>query len=192
MGHRYAQSDYDKLGRKVELDSNDTKDTSAWGLVDPSRQFYPRVTNPAIAKENPNRSFRYVGTVAWITGEISGQDELVADSRFCISLSDDASSAFANYDSDMAVFGHVVEGQDDVLKKINAALLDIKGTPETPILILHTHVLEDPFEESQEYHIEGLQVPSSPDPDSTILEIIQDITNLKDDKTTKSMMMKMM
>jgi peptidyl-prolyl cis-trans isomerase-like 4 len=54
------------------------------------------------------------------------------------------------------VFGEVAEGFD-VLKKINETYVDGTGHPHMNIRILHTFILEDPFEDPP-----GLIVPDSP------------------------------
>jgi len=62
-------------------------------------------------------------------------------------------------DGKHTVFGQVAEGFD-VLEKINAAYCDEEGRPYVDIRILHTIVLDDPFEDPQ-----NLPIPErSPSP----------------------------
>lgn len=154
-------------------------DSSAWGLVPSAtgkRVFLPEMQTPKVAESNADRSFKHKGTLAWVTKSAeSGSREIskergsvLADSKFCISLKDNV----GGYETEMAIFGHVVEGQDDALNKINDAILDIKSKPIRPVLILHTHVLEDPFDD-----IPGLQIPdASPEPNVEQFELIEELS----------------
>ena len=66
-------------------------------------------------------------------------------------------------DGAQIVFGEVTEGLEESLSKINEAYVDKKGRPKVDIRINHTHILDDPFEDP-----EGFHVPSrypSPDPE---------------------------
>jgi peptidyl-prolyl cis-trans isomerase-like 4 len=69
-------------------------------------------------------------------------DERLAGSQFIITLGE----KLDDLDGKAAVFGEVVEGFD-ALEKINTAFLDQKGRPLQDIRILHTVVLEDPYED---------------------------------------------
>lgn len=210
-GHQYVSSEYDNYGRIIKdakRSEKGLKDTCAWGLTSstrdegepkkintsqPNQYFVPELQNPPITAEKPERSFRFIGTVAWVPqGESSNIDgnenkngALFADSKFCISLADDPDKRFADYDLELPIFGHIVEGQQDTLKKINESLLDNDGEPKTPILILHTHILEDPFEdetsEEHKYWIEGINNDGSesPKPDHKVVEILNDVESLK-------------
>lgn len=71
-------------------------------------------------------------------------------------------------DGKAAIFGEVVEGFD-ALEKINNAFIDSTGRPLKDIRILHTVVLDDPFEDP-----EGLvEPPSSPVPSTAQLATVR-------------------
>lgn len=89
------------------------------------------------------------------TASKTNPDERLAGSQFIITLGEN----LTELDGKAAVFGEVVEGFD-ALEKINTAFVDQSGRPLQDIRILHTVVLEDPFDD-----IPGLLVtPGSPLP----------------------------
>lgn len=82
-------------------------------------------------------------------------DDRFASSQFIITLSEN----IEDLDGKAAIFGEVVEGFD-ALEKINSAFIDSSGRPLQDIRILHTVVLEDPYDDPA-----GLnEPPSSPLP----------------------------
>lgn len=95
------------------------------------------------------------GTLSFATTPVAGEpDARIAASQFIITLGDNVDQL----DGKAAIFGQVVEGFD-ALEKINLAFIDDKGTPLKDIRILHTLVLDDPFDDPP-----GLVVP----PDSPV------------------------
>lgn len=82
-------------------------------------------------------------------------DKRLAGSQFIITLGDN----IEQLDGKAAIFGEVVEGFD-ALEKINSAFVDQSGRPLQDIRVLHTVVLDDPYEDPP-----GLtQPPTSPLP----------------------------
>ncbi|CAD0014795.1 unnamed protein product [Aureobasidium pullulans] len=82
-------------------------------------------------------------------------DDRFAASQFIITLGENLDLL----DGKAAIFGEVVEGFD-ALEKINTAFVDDKGRPLKDIRILHTAVLDDPYDDP-----EGLiEPPKSPVP----------------------------
>ncbi|KAI4851735.1 cyclophilin-like protein [Aureobasidium sp. EXF-8845] len=96
------------------------------------------------------------GTVSMATTVSSiNPDDRFAASQFIITLGDNLDLL----DGKAAIFGEVVEGFD-ALEKINTAFVDDKGRPLKDIRILHTAVLDDPYDDP-----EGLiEPPKSPVP----------------------------
>jgi peptidyl-prolyl cis-trans isomerase-like 4 len=83
------------------------------------------------------------GTVSMATtASKTNPDERYAGSQFIITLGDN----IEQLDGKAAIFGEVVEGFD-VLEKINSAFVDQNGRPLQDIRILHTVVLDDPFDD---------------------------------------------
>jgi peptidyl-prolyl cis-trans isomerase-like 4 len=83
------------------------------------------------------------GTVSMATTQSkSNPDERLASSQFVVTLGENVEQL----DGKAAIFGEVVEGFD-ALEKINSAFIDQKGRPLQDIRILHTVVLDDPFED---------------------------------------------
>jgi peptidyl-prolyl cis-trans isomerase-like 4 len=82
-------------------------------------------------------------------------DDRLASSQFIITLGENLDQL----DGKAAIFGEVVEGFD-ALEKINATFVDADGRPLQDIRILHTVVLDDPYDDPP-----GLvEPPSSPLP----------------------------
>jgi len=102
---------------------------------------------PEISKK---RKHTERGSVSFATTPArNNPDERLASSQFIITLGDNIDQL----DGKAAVFGAVVEGFD-ALEKINSAFVDDKGVPLKDIRILHTVVLDDPFDDP-----DGLQEP---------------------------------
>jgi peptidyl-prolyl cis-trans isomerase-like 4 len=78
-------------------------------------------------------------------------DERLAGSQFIITLGEN----IEQLDGKAAIFGEVAEGFD-ALEKINAAFVDQAGRPLQDIRILHTIVLDDPFDD-----VPGVEEPPS-------------------------------
>ena len=98
----------------------------------------------------PKKKHVAVGTVSMVNNGASQHG-----SQFLITLGADLD----NLDGLHSVFGEVAEGHD-VLEKLNEAFCDKEGKPYQDIRILHTIVVDDPFEDPP-----GLVVPErSPSP----------------------------
>ena len=108
---------------------------------------------PEISKK---RKHAERGTVSMATTPSKiNPDERFAGSQFLITLGE----RIEQLDGKAAIFGEVVEGFD-ALEKINTAFIDQSGQPLQDIRILHTVVLDDPFDDPQ-----GLvEPPQSPVP----------------------------
>lgn len=65
------------------------------------------------------------------------------DSEFFITLTKEN---LTSLNCKHTVFGKVEEGLN-ILKKINDSYVDEKGRPYMNVRILHTHVLDDPFDD---------------------------------------------
>lgn len=84
-----------------------------------------------------------MGTVSMATApNPDNTDERFAGSQFIITLGPNIDFL----DGKAAIFGTVVEGFD-ALEKINTAYVDDKGQPLKDIRILHTVVLDDPYDD---------------------------------------------
>ncbi|KAK5109415.1 Peptidyl-prolyl cis-trans isomerase cyp6 [Meristemomyces frigidus] len=131
--------------------------SSIWGMPDgitkraakPERVAFP----PEFA---PGRKHTERGTVSMATTQSkSTPDELLAGSQFVITLGEN----IEQLDGKAAIFGEVAEGFD-ALEKINTAFVDSSGRPLQDVRILHTIVLDDPFDDPPGF----LEPPSSPVP----------------------------
>lgn len=126
---------------------------------------------PEVQSAGSDINFGSQGTVAFTTTPSNGRpgfkhEDLLADSQFCISLA----NGLHDHDLEMSIFGNIVEGLD-TLDKINTTLTDVSGKPLKQILILHSHILDDPFED-----IRGVGFPErSPSPTSRQLELIGEV-----------------
>ena len=99
----------------------------------------------------PKKKHTSIGTLSMVN---NGNDE--HGSQFFLTLGPDLD----NLDGQHSVFGEVAEGLE-VLVKISEAFTDKDGRPYQDIRILHTIILDDPFED-----LEGMVVPSrSPSPE---------------------------
>lgn len=142
--------------------------SSIWGLANPKRRYF----TPEVQGSGSAISFKQRGTVAFTTTPAQDKhkefkhEDLLSDSEFCISLKDQLNE----YDTEMAIFGNIVEGLD-TLDKMNCALTDVSGKPLKPILILHSHILDDPFED-----VVGIEFPEeSPPPSPRKLDLIAQV-----------------
>jgi peptidyl-prolyl cis-trans isomerase-like 4 len=131
--------------------------SSIWGLPDSTSK---RATRPDKMIFRPNiskkRKHAERGTVSMATSAAkSDPDDRLAGSQFLITLGDD----IKDLDGKAAIFGEVVEGFD-ALEKVNTAFVDQSGRPLQDIRILHTVVLDDPYEDPPGF----VEPPSSPLP----------------------------
>lgn len=106
-----------------------------------------------------------MGTVSMATAPApDNPDERFAGSQFIVTLG----SNIDFLDGKAAIFGQVVEGFD-TLEKINAAFIDDKGRPLKDIRILHTVILDDPYDDP-----EGVvEPPESPVPSAAQLATVR-------------------
>lgn len=117
-------------------------------------------TNPSkktfVPEFHPKLKHAERGTVSMATAPSSKDpDERLAGSQFIVTLGEN----LEYLDGKAAIFGQVVEGFD-ALETINTAFVDETGRPLKDIRILHTIVLDDPFED-----LPGLvEPPQSPPP----------------------------
>jgi len=134
---------------------------SIWGLLDPTnaakKTFKPEF--------HPKLKHAEMGTVSMATAPAPDDpDERYAGSQFIITLG----PGIDFLDGKAAIFGTVVEGFD-TLEKINTAFIDDKGRPLKDIRILHTAVLDDPYDDP-----EGLVNPlESPVPSAAQLATVR-------------------
>jgi peptidyl-prolyl cis-trans isomerase-like 4 len=134
---------------------------SIWGLLDPAQ--------PAKKTFAPEFGLKLkhadMGTVSMATApNPDSADERLAGSQFIITLGPNID--FLN--GKAAIFGTVVEGFD-TLEKINTAYVDDKGQPLKDIRLLHTVVLDDPYDDPP-----GLvEPPESPLPSAAQLATVR-------------------
>ncbi|KAI7580550.1 Peptidyl-prolyl cis-trans isomerase-like [Hortaea werneckii] len=131
--------------------------SSIWGLPDGTTKRASKPEHKAFPPEfSKKRKHSERGTVSMATTPAkSNPDERLASSQFVITLGDN----IEQLDGKAAIFGEVVEGFD-ALEKINGAFVDQNGRPLQDIRILHTVVLDDPYEDPA-----GLiEAPASPVP----------------------------
>lgn len=131
--------------------------SSIWGLPDGTTKRASKPEHKAFPPEfSKKRKHAERGTVSMATTPAkSNPDERLASSQFVITLGDN----IEQLDGKAAIFGEVVEGFD-ALEKINGAFVDQSGRPLQDIRILHTVVLDDPYEDPA-----GLvEPPASPVP----------------------------
>ncbi|KKA28778.1 hypothetical protein TD95_002869, partial [Thielaviopsis punctulata] len=134
--------------------------SSIWGLIssDPKQKSFPAPFHPKL--KHVER-----GTVSMATVPLEGSDDIrLAASQFIVTLADDTDYL----DGKAAVFGKVVEGFD-VLEKINNAITDSAGHPLIDIRLLHTVILDDPYNDP-----DGLvEPPQSPMPSKAQLQTVR-------------------
>lgn len=133
--------------------------------------------------------FDSAGIVAFTTfpakeshGQFYSLGDPIADSQFTISLVPDIDRTTDT--TFLAPFAKVVEGLD-TLEKINNSLTDVNSQPSKPILILHAHILEDPFDD-----ISDIEFPEhSPEPSDyqldTLAQVYADTENLEEAENDK-------
>ncbi|KAI6811650.1 Peptidyl-prolyl cis-trans isomerase-like [Hortaea werneckii] len=131
--------------------------SSIWGLPDGTSKRASKPEHKAFPPEfSKKRRHAERGTVSMATTPAkSNPDERLASSQFVITLGDN----IEQLDGKAAIFGEVVEGFD-ALEKINAAFVDQSGRPLQDIRILHTVVLDDPYEDPAGM----IEPPASPVP----------------------------
>lgn len=135
--------------------------SSIWGFLDgeSKRTFKPEL--------HPKLKHTERGTVSMATAPSTRDpEERVAGSQFLVTLGDDLE--YLDREGRGAIFGKVVEGFD-VLDKINTSFVDSTGRPLKDIRILHTVVLDDPYDDPS-----GLIEPSkSPVPSAAQLATVR-------------------
>jgi peptidyl-prolyl cis-trans isomerase-like 4 len=144
----------------------DSKDSdggrSIWGMLDPARSAETKTFKPEF---QPKLKHEEMGTVSMATVPAPDDpDERFAGSQFIITLGQNIDFL----DGKAAIFGSVVEGFD-ALEKINTAYIDEKGRPLKDIRILHTVVLDDPYDDPPRL----VQPPESPLPSQAQLATVR-------------------
>ncbi|KAK5134617.1 Peptidyl-prolyl cis-trans isomerase cyp6 [Meristemomyces frigidus] len=131
--------------------------SSVWGMPDGATKRTTRPDKKAFIPEfSKKRKHVERGTVSMATTPSKASlDERLAGSQFIITLGD----GIEQLNGKAAVFGEVVEGFD-ALEKINSAFVDSNGRPLQDIRILHTVVLDDPYDDPPGF----VEPPSSPVP----------------------------
>lgn len=131
---------------------------SIWGLLDPAKKNFEPEFKPKLKHAE-------IGTVSMATApNPADPDQRLAGSQFMITLGPNIDYL----DGKAAIFGTVVEGFD-ALEKINTAYIDDMGQPLKDIRILHTVVLDDPYDDPP-----GLvEQPESPVPSATQLATVR-------------------
>lgn len=131
--------------------------SSIWALPDGTTKR-ARNTDKATFKPeiSSKRKHAQRGTVSMATTPSQyDPEERLTTSQFLITLGD----RIEELDGKAAIFGEVVEGFD-ALEKINTAFIDQSGRPLQDIRILHTIVLDDPFDDPPDLK----EPPQSPVP----------------------------
>jgi peptidyl-prolyl cis-trans isomerase-like 4 len=131
--------------------------SSIWGLPDSRTKYASRKDKMTFVPEiSAKRKHTERGMVSMATTvSKANPDERLAGSQFLITLGE----GIEQLDGKAAIFGEVVEGFD-ALEKINTCFIDQSGRPLQDIRILHTVVLDDPFDDPS-----GLvEPPQSPVP----------------------------
>lgn len=127
-------------------DPNDDGGESIWGLIKGKEYKYFE------AELVPRLKHKKVGTVAMVNNETN-----CVASQFYITLREDVDYL----DGKHTIFGELAESEGlEVIQKLNETYCDKNGRPLQDIRILHTVVLDDPFDD-----LEGFNPPSrSPSP----------------------------
>jgi peptidyl-prolyl cis-trans isomerase-like 4 len=134
---------------------------SIWGLRDPAQP----VKKTFVPEFKPKLKHAEMGTVSMATApNPEDPDERFAGSQFIITLGQNIDFL----DGKAAIFGSVVEGFD-TLEKINTAYIDDKGQPLKDIRILHTVVLDDPYDDPADL----VEPPESPVPSAAQLATVR-------------------
>ncbi|KAK0882266.1 Peptidyl-prolyl cis-trans isomerase-like 4 [Friedmanniomyces endolithicus] len=131
--------------------------TSIWGLPDGATKRASRPDKAAFRPEFASkRKHAERGTVSMATTPSkTNPEERLAGSQFVVTLGDN----LEQLDGKAAIFGEVAEGFD-ALEKINTAFIDHSGRPLQDIRILHTVILDDPYDDPPGF----VEPPSSPMP----------------------------
>ncbi|KAK5744351.1 Peptidyl-prolyl cis-trans isomerase-like 4 [Elasticomyces elasticus] len=131
--------------------------SSIWGLPDGATKRASKPEQMAFKPEfAKKRKHAERGTVSMATTvSKTNPDDRYASSHFIITLGDN----IEQLDGKAAIFGEVAEGFD-ALEKINTAFVDSSGRPLQDIRILHTIVLDDPYDDPPGV----IEPPSSPVP----------------------------
>ncbi|KAL6152736.1 Peptidyl-prolyl cis-trans isomerase-like 4 [Exserohilum turcicum] len=134
---------------------------SIWGLLEPG-QIAKKTFVPEF---KPKLKHAEMGTVSMATApNPADPEERLAGSQFIVTLGPNIDYL----DGKAAIFGSVVEGFD-TLEKINTAYIDDQGQPLKDIRILHTVILDDPFDDPA-----GLvEPPESPAPSAAQLATVR-------------------
>jgi peptidyl-prolyl cis-trans isomerase-like 4 len=134
---------------------------SIWGLLDPAQP----AKKTFVPEFKPKLKHAEMGTVSMATApNPEDPNERFAGSQFIITLGQNIDFL----DGKAAIFGSVVEGFD-TLEKINTAYIDDKGQPLKDIRILHTVILDDPYDDSAEL----IEPPESPVPSAAQLATVR-------------------
>ena len=131
--------------------------SSIWALPDGGTKRASRADKRTFLPEiSKKRKHAERGTVSMATTQSKvNPDDRYAGSQLLITLGE----GIEQLDGKAAIFGEVVEGFD-ALEKINTTFIDQSGRPLQDIRILHTVVLDDPFDD-----LPGLvEPPQSPVP----------------------------
>lgn len=127
--------------------------SSVWGLLRGGNTDEARFFDSELL---PKKKHVEVGTVSMVNNGTNQHG-----SQFLITLGADLD----NLDGLHSVFGEVAEGHD-VLDKLNEAFCDKEGKPYQDIRILHTIVVDDPFEDPRDLVVPE-RSPSPPAPSAT-------------------------
>ena len=134
---------------------------SIWGLLDaaqPAKKLFAPEFKPKLKHAE-------MGAVSMATApNPQDPDERLAGSQFTVTLGPNIDFL----DGKAAIFGTVVEGFD-TLEKINTAYIDDKGQPLKDIRLLHTVVLDDPYDDPPGLH----EPPASPVPSAAQLATVR-------------------
>ncbi|KAH7390912.1 cyclophilin-like domain-containing protein [Phaeosphaeria sp. MPI-PUGE-AT-0046c] len=134
---------------------------SIWGVLEPAQP----AKKTFVPEFRPKLKHTEMGTVSMATApNPDDPDERLAGSQFMVTLGPNIDFL----DGKAAIFGTVVEGFD-TLEKINTAYIDDKGQPLKDIRLLHTVVLDDPYDDPS-----GLvEPPESPVPSAAQLATVR-------------------
>lgn len=118
--------------------------SSIWGMPDGTTKRASRKDKMTFVPEiSSKKKHTERGTVSMATSVSKiNPDERLAGSQFMITLGEN----IEQLDGKAAIFGEVVEGFD-ALEKINTAFIDDSGRPLQDIRLLHTVVLDDPYDD---------------------------------------------
>ncbi|KAK5171051.1 Peptidyl-prolyl cis-trans isomerase-like 4 [Saxophila tyrrhenica] len=134
-----------QTGDPIGPESKDSDGGSCvWALPDGSTKRASRKERTTFVPEmSKKRKHIERGTMSMATSQSkSNPDERLASSQFIITLGENVEQL----DGKAAIFGEVVEGFD-ALEKINNTFVDQSGRPLQDVRILHTVVLDDPFDD---------------------------------------------